>query len=116
MLVVDDNDDIRESLKTLLGMWGHEVSLAATGEEAIELALHQRPDVALVDIGLPGLSGYDVAQQIRRASAAWSSSIKLVAITGYGQPSDRERALASGFDRHMMKPVDPAQLEKVFSE
>ena len=115
VLVVDDNADIRDSLGTMLGLWGHDVSVAATGEKAVELALHDHPDVALVDIGLPGISGHDVAREIRRVSPAWDSAIKLVAITGYGQPSDRERALASGFDRHMMKPVDPAQLEKSYN-
>jgi signal transduction histidine kinase len=116
VLVVDDNADIRDSLGTMLRLWGHDVSVAATGEKAVELALHDHPDVALVDIGLPGISGYEVAREIRRVSPEWNSSIKLVAITGYGQPSDREQALASGFDRHMMKPVDPAQLERVFRE
>jgi signal transduction histidine kinase len=116
VLVVDDNADIRDSLRMLLHMWGHDVSVAATGEKALELALHEHPDVALVDIGLPGINGYDVARQIRRASGSWDSSIKLVAITGYGQPADRERALASGFDRHMLKPVDPLQLEQVFND
>jgi signal transduction histidine kinase len=116
VLVVDDNPDIRDSLGMLLGMWGHKVSVAATGEKAVELALHDRPDVALVDIGLPGMNGYDVAQEIRKGTSSWASSVKLVAITGYGQPADRERALASGFDRHMLKPVDPLQLEKVFTD
>jgi CheY-like chemotaxis protein len=100
----------------LLGMWGHKVSVASTGERAVELALHDQPDIALVDIGLPGMNGYDVAQEIRKGTTAWATSVKLVAITGYGQPADRERALASGFDRHMLKPVDPLQLEKVFSD
>ncbi len=116
VLVVDDNADIRDSLGMLLGMWGHQVSVAESGEKALELAKLDHPDVALVDIGLPGMNGYDVAQEIRRVSSGWDSSIKLVAITGYGQPADRERALASGFDRHMLKPVDPAQLEKVFAD
>ena len=114
ILIVDDNEDIRDSLRMLLAMWGHEVSVAGTGESAVEVALSEHPDVALVDIGLPGMSGYDVAREIRRAASAWDTSIKLVAITGYGQPADRERALASGFDTHMLKPVDPAMLEKMF--
>jgi two-component system, sensor histidine kinase len=116
VLVVDDNPDIRDTLRMLIGMWGHQVSVAATGEKGLELALNDHPDVALVDIGLPGINGYDVAKEIRRASTRWDSLIKLVAITGYGQPADRERALASGFDNHMLKPVDPILLEKVFSD
>jgi two-component system, sensor histidine kinase len=115
VLVVDDNQDIRDSLRMLLAMWGHEVSVADTGESGLQAALHEHPDVAFVDIGLPGMNGYDVAREIRKASSDWGSPIKLVAITGYGQPADRERALASGFDGHMLKPVDPAQLEKMFS-
>ncbi len=116
VLIVDDNADIRDSLDSLLRMWGHEVSVADTGEKAVELAMHDHPDIALVDIGLPGISGYEVAQEIRRAASQSGPAIKLVAITGYGQPADLERALAAGFDRHMMKPVDPAMLEKVLSD
>lgn len=113
VLVVDDNLDIRDSLGALLSLWGHDVSLADSGEKALELAMHDHPDIVLVDIGLPGISGYDVAREIRRVSPAWDSAIELVAISGYGRPSDRERAFASGFNRHMMKPVDLAQLEKL---
>jgi signal transduction histidine kinase len=115
VLVVDDNPDIRDSLRMLLVTWGHEVTVAANGEEALDLALAIKPEVALVDIGLPGMNGYEVAQAIRRASAQWQSPIKMVAVTGYGQPSDRQRALESGFDGHMLKPVDTGQLEKVFN-
>jgi CheY-like chemotaxis protein len=115
VLVVDDNQDIRDSLCMLLMTWGHEVTVASSGEEALDLALAIKPDVALVDIGLPGMNGYEVAQAIRRASAKWQSPIKMVAVTGYGQPSDRQKALDSGFDGHMLKPVDSGLLEKVFT-
>ena len=115
VLVVDDNPDIRDSLRMLLVMWGHEVDVASSGEEALALALSIRPDIALVDIGLPGMDGYQVAKAIRQASADWRTKIKLVAVTGYGQPSDRQQALDSGFDGHMLKPVDTDLLEKIFT-
>ncbi len=116
VLVVDDNPDIRDSLRMLLTMWGHEVIVASDGEEAVQVALARHPDIALIDIGLPGMNGYEVAQTVREASRRWNKAITMVAVTGYGQPSDRERALASGFDSHMLKPVDTGQLERVFAD
>jgi signal transduction histidine kinase/ActR/RegA family two-component response regulator len=114
VLVVEDNHDGRESLRDLLEIWGHEVTLAEDGPEGVDKALSTHPDVALVDIGLPGLDGNEVARRIR--SALGSDEISLIAMTGYGQPEDRRRALQAGFDRYLVKPVDPAILSQLLSE
>ena len=111
VLVVEDNDDAREMLRNLLHLFGHEVHEACDGTSAIEQARRLRPDAALIDIGLPGIDGYEVARRIR----ADVPGARLVALTGYGQPEDRERALAAGFDVHLVKPVDPEQLERLLS-
>ena len=111
---MEDNFDGRESLRDLLEIWGHEVSLAEDGPEGIEKALSIRPEVALVDIGLPGLDGNEVARRIR--SALGSDDIVLIAMTGYGQSEDRRRALQAGFDRYLVKPVDPAILAQLLAE
>jgi len=110
VVVIEDNDDIRDSLRTLLTLWGHEVRTAADGKRGLDLVRAAPPDVALVDIGLPGVSGYEVAQLIRQRFAA--RRIRLIAVTGYGQPTDRERALAAGFDAHLLKPVAPEALQR----
>jgi signal transduction histidine kinase/CheY-like chemotaxis protein len=115
VLVVEDNADIRESLRLMLALWGHEAMLAGTGNEGLAAALEARPDVALIDIGLPGMSGYEVALQIRAQAKDWPRRIRLVALTGYGQPSDRERARDAGFDTHLLKPVDPDVLSELLS-
>ncbi|HEV2856593.1 MAG TPA: ATP-binding protein [Thermoanaerobaculia bacterium] len=114
VLVVEDNHDGRESLRELLELWGHRVSEAATGSEGVEKAFSGRPDVALVDIGLPGLDGNEVARRIR--SILGSREISLIAMTGYGQPEDRRRALQAGFDCYLVKPVDPAVLSQLLSD
>ena len=114
VLVVEDNHDGRESLRDLLEMWGHEVTLAADGPEGVDKALSVHPDVALVDIGLPGLDGNEVARRIR--SALGRNEISLIAMTGYGQPEDRRRALQAGFDRYLVKPVDPTILAQLLAE
>jgi CheY-like chemotaxis protein len=84
------------------------VHTAYAGEQALQVIEQVRPDVALLDIGMPELNGYEVAQQIRRQ--AWGKSLVLVAITGWGQEEDRQRALAAGFDHHLAKPIDPKEL------
>jgi signal transduction histidine kinase/DNA-binding NarL/FixJ family response regulator len=114
VLVVEDNHDGRESLRDLLELWGHKVSEAASGPEGIEKAFSVRPDVALIDIGLPGLDGNEVARRIR--SILGSETISLIAMTGYGQPEDRRRALQAGFDYYLVKPVDPAVLTHLLGE
>jgi signal transduction histidine kinase/ActR/RegA family two-component response regulator len=103
VLVVEDKDDARESLRAVLELAGHEVRCAADGASAIDVAAEWPPEIALVDIGLPGLDGYEVAQRLRRTAAG--RDIYLVAVTGYGQPADRRQALQSGFDEHVVKPV-----------
>jgi CheY-like chemotaxis protein len=102
VLIVEDGADHRESLAELLRLFGHRVDTAMDGEQGIELALALHPEVALVDIGLPRADGYEVARQIR---AALGATVSLVAVTGYGQPDDRARSLAAGFDAHLTKPV-----------
>lgn len=115
ILVIEDNPDIRESLGMLLGMWGHRVDFAESGPEGVQRACTGQPDVALIDIGLPGLSGYDVARQIRSSTGKWSKVVKLVALTGYGRESDRQLALQAGFDTHLVKPIDPVVLERTLA-
>jgi signal transduction histidine kinase len=107
ILVVEDNPDGREMLHHLLKMAGHEVLEAVDGPSGLEATLRQRPDVALVDVGLPGLDGYELARRVR---ATGDASIYLVALTGYGQPDDRRQAMEAGFDAHLVKPVNPEAL------
>jgi len=109
VLVVDDNRDASDSLALLLRLGGHQVFIAESGHAALETELAQQPDLILLDIGLPDLDGYEVARRLR---AAGCSAI-LAALTGYGQPEDRERALEAGFDEHLVKPVDPRALERL---
>jgi len=113
LLVVEDNADAREVLVTALRLDGHEVHEAADGDAGLEAAVRLVPDVALIDVGLPGLDGYEVAQGIRRTQAG--AAMLLVALTGYGQAEDRRRALAAGFDVHLVKPVAPERLAEVLS-
>ncbi|MDC0712141.1 response regulator [Stigmatella sp. ncwal1] len=110
ILLVEDNSDARQALQDLLELWGHRVQVAQDGMEGLTLALEIRPDLALVDIGLPGLDGYRVAKELR---ARVGQNIRLVAITGYGGPEDRSRALQAGFDHHMVKPVRPDDLNQL---
>ncbi len=112
VLVVEDNADIRESLGLLLTMWGHGVEFAETGPEGLSRARAGQPDVALIDIGLPGLSGYEVARRIRSGGSEWARGVRLVALTGYGREADREEALGAGFDHHLVKPIDPDVLAR----
>jgi signal transduction histidine kinase len=113
VLIVEDNADIRETLRMVLEVWGHEVTSADTGQKGLELLRDIRPDVALIDIGLPGMNGYEVAQTIRTDTS--QPKIQLVAITGYGQPEDRERTRKAGFDTHLLKPIDPQVLQKILA-
>ena len=104
VLVIEDNEDARESLAALLRHAGHEVHTAAEGRSGVALARQLTPDFALVDIGLPDIDGYEVARQVRACPRL--ASMHLVAITGYGNQNDRRRALANGFEQHFTKPVD----------
>ena len=108
VLVADDNRDAAQSLADLLRMEGHEVCLAFDGSEALQAFGRFRPDVALLDIGMPHLSGNEVAQAVRRDPGA--PRALLVAITGWGQERDRAAARSAGFDVHLTKPVDPLQV------
>jgi DNA-binding response OmpR family regulator len=103
VLVVDDNQDAADSLAMLLAAYGDEVSTAYDGEQAVELDERHRPDIVLLDIGLPKMSGYDVARDIRRRRGP---GVLIVAITGWGQEEDRQRSREAGFDHHFTKPVD----------
>ena len=113
VLVADDNRDGAESLGMVLELSGHEVHLAHSGAKALEVAKQVRPDVAVLDIGMPDLSGYDVAKQIRLEP--WGSKVTLIALTGWGQEKDKRRAEAAGFDYHCTKPVDPDDLQRFFA-
>jgi PAS domain S-box-containing protein len=113
VLVIEDNDDAREMLRIVLVHAGHMVYEAADGPAGVMIATDARPDVALVDVGLPGLDGYEVARRIRAGS---NGSMRLVAITGYGQADDRKRALEAGFDAHLTKPVAPDDLIAVVAD
>jgi signal transduction histidine kinase/ActR/RegA family two-component response regulator len=108
ILLVEDNDDARNMLRQVLAMQGHAVFEAAFGEDAIALAGQTRPDVAIIDIGLPDIDGYEVA---RRLKARSPRRIALIALTGYGQPEDVRRARAAGFDIHLVKPITVERLE-----
>lgn len=108
ILVVDDNRDSAESLATLLSVSGNETFLAYDGIEAVEAANKHRPDVILLDIGLPRLNGFDVCRRIRENG--WAEQILIIALTGWGQEEDRRKSAAAGFDGHLVKPVDLAQL------
>ncbi|HKP29396.1 MAG TPA: ATP-binding protein, partial [Gemmatimonadales bacterium] len=111
LLVVDDSVDHAESLGMLLRLMGHEVHLAASGPEALEAVATFRPDVALIDIGLPGMNGYDVARRIREQRKY--RGIVLVAQTGWGQEEDRLRSKSAGFDHHLVKPVSRDAVESI---
>lgn len=112
VVVVEDNDDAREALCAMLTLSDHEIHAAQDGQGGLELILRIKPDVALIDIGLPGLTGYQVAQKLR--AAGYSGC--LVALSGYGQPADVDRAHQSGFNDHLVKPVDSALLEKILHQ
>jgi len=111
ILVADDSQDGADSLAFLLKAAGHEVFTAYEGRTAIQLAEQHRPDAVLLDIGMPEVSGYDVARAIRRE--AWGRPMRLIALTGWGQAEHRRRSIEVGFDDHLVKPVELALLESV---
>ncbi|HYH66885.1 MAG TPA: ATP-binding protein, partial [Urbifossiella sp.] len=114
VLVADDNKDAAESLALLLSMMGNDVRTAADGQEAVEVAAAFRPDVAVLDIGMPRMDGNAAARRIR--GEAWGKGMVLIALTGWGQDEDRRRTAEAGFDLHLTKPVDPSTLESRFEE
>jgi signal transduction histidine kinase/ActR/RegA family two-component response regulator len=113
ILLVEDQPDARRALQRLLQIWGHSVDAAGDGLAGLERAVQSTPEIALIDVGLPGLDGYEVARRIR---AKLGNAIRLVALTGYGQPEDRDRAYAAGFDLHLVKPVDRDQLARALAD
>jgi signal transduction histidine kinase len=114
ILVVEDNPDSAESMLLLLQHIGHEVHVVNDGREAVDAALGFHPDVILLDIGLPGIDGYQLAQKLRELPE--TSSARLIAVSGYGQESDRVMSRAAGFDLHLVKPVDPRRLSAAIDE
>jgi signal transduction histidine kinase len=113
VLVVEDNKDAADSLRMLLELRGYEVAVAATGTEGVRLGREWGPQVVLCDIGLPELDGYGVARQLRADPA--TARTCLIAVTGYGQEEDRRRSREAGFDHHLVKPADPAVLERLLA-
>jgi CheY-like chemotaxis protein len=104
ILIVDDNEDALESLATLLRFGGHDVRTAANGFLALDAAPRFLPEIAVLDIGMPGLDGYELARRMR--AQPWGQTMVLIALTGWGQESDRRRSSEAGFDSHWVKPLD----------
>jgi CheY-like chemotaxis protein len=111
IVIIEDNRDVRDALSVLLASWGHRVEEAETGVRGLEIVLASRPEIVLVDLGLPGLDGYAVAEAVRAAPGG--DGVLLVAITGYGEPQVRRRTQEVGFDAHLTKPVDLEALERI---
>jgi CheY-like chemotaxis protein len=114
ILIADDNADIAESLAIMLRLMGHEVRTVSDGLQAIEQAMAFVPEMILLDIGMPGVDGYEAARRIR--SQHWDKPLMLVALTGWGQEEDRRRSVVAGFDYHFTKPVNPADLERLVAQ
>jgi two-component system, sensor histidine kinase len=110
IVVADDNRDAADSLKMLLEFAGHEVFVAYNGQQALDLGARERPQVFVLDVGMPDLTGYEVARRIRQQ--AWGRNVLLLAVTGWGQDDDKVKAKAAGFDFHFTKPVNPEQVEE----
>jgi CheY-like chemotaxis protein len=113
-LIADDNRDAAESMGMLLRLMGNDVRTVFDGMEAVEEAETFRPDLILLDIGMPKLNGYDAARRIREQD--WSQDTTLVALTGWGREDDKRKAAEAGFDRHFTKPIDPAALERLIAD
>jgi CheY-like chemotaxis protein len=113
ILVVEDQVDVAETMARLLELFGHEVQVARDGPQALATALAWRPDFILLDLGLPGMDGYEVARRLRQEPACQKTV--LIAVTGHGQPVDRQRSHAAGIDYHLLKPVQPDVLRSLLS-
>ncbi len=111
IVIADDNDDLLQMLAWFLEGEGFEVHAATDGREALRLAEVHRPEVMILDLGMPDVDGYEAARTVR--STAWGAGTRLVAHSGYGRSDDKRRALAAGFDVHLTKPVDPHELVHV---
>jgi len=114
VLVADDNRDAAMSLGMILEISNHEVLVAHDGEEALKIARSALPEALILDIGMPGITGDQVARAIRRE--AWGANVLMVAVTGWGQAEDKQRASAAGFDHHLTKPVDVDCMEKLLDD
>jgi two-component system CheB/CheR fusion protein len=112
IVMVEDNSDSRDMLYSLLMLEGYEVTAARDGAEGLQLILAQQPEVALIDIGLPEIDGYEVARRVRRTLGP---GVLLIALTGYGRDEDRQAVKAAGFDEHLVKPLDPEDLFRILS-
>jgi CheY-like chemotaxis protein len=113
VLVVDDNEDIAEALSALLNLQGCQVRIAHRGSVGLELADEFEPDLVFLDIGLPGMDGYEVARRLRNTP---DGPRTIVALTGYGQDSDREKAAEAGFDHHLVKPARLDQIRDIIDD
>jgi PAS domain S-box-containing protein len=113
ILIIEDNDDARESLRLLLESLGHQVIEAGDGQRGLALALHHRPEVVLIDLGLPGMDGYEVARALRTSLSGKTAA--LIAVSGYGQVEDRRRSTEAGFDAHLVKPVSQSLLSSLIA-
>jgi CheY-like chemotaxis protein len=113
ILVVDDNRDAADSLAAILEIMGARTSVAYDGEDALAKAAGLQPSIAILDIGMPRMDGYELARRLR--ADPQHDGLALVALTGWGQDSDRERIASAGFDRHLLKPVDIAELTQTLS-
>jgi CheY-like chemotaxis protein len=113
ILLIEDSEDVREMLKDFLEELGHEVAVAANGLEGVEKLLQLKPDIALVDVGLPGIDGYEVARRIRFQPEG--ERLYLVALTGYGGPEAQAKAVGAGFDLHLTKPLNVAELPELIN-
>lgn len=113
ILVADDNQDAANTLAMLLRLAGHEVRTAHGGEAALTLASTFAPEIALLDIGMPDLNGYEVAKRLRLTDCG--AALRLIALTGWGQDEDKRRAQDAGFDHHLTKPVDPQRLDALLT-
>jgi two-component system CheB/CheR fusion protein len=114
LLVVDDNVDAADSLAMLLKLGGQEVRVAYDGPTALLVARAFRPQIVLLDIGMPGMDGYEVAGRLREDTEL--PPLLLVAVTGWGQDADKERSRQAGFDRHLVKPIEPSALQQLVSD
>jgi CheY-like chemotaxis protein len=114
VLLVDDNQDVVRAFARLVRALGHDVEVTFSGDEALAVAERFRPDVVLMDIGLPGLDGYQTAAALR--ATPWGGGVRLIAVSGWARDADRRRAHEAGFDRHLTKPIDPDVLEALLRE
>ena len=113
LLLVDDNEDARELLAGLLELQGYEIQAAADAPGALEIAAAWKPQIVVLDLGLPEIDGWELARQLRRVEGL--SDARIVALTGYGSDRDRERSREAGIDSHLLKPIEVAQLVRAFT-